>query len=179
MLRKKDTFEPKSEPTPIAPPQPSQVVRPAQRDSGGNPRSASSSGTVTNIGDQTQFVGDLTGNADLTIAGKFKGKVSLPKNKVTIDKTGVVEATIHANIISVKGKVEGQFNADTTFQVASSGYVKGDVKARNIILENECDFNGSIQMTKDSPSAESPQPTPQPPKSVGTQQPKPQKPEAS
>ncbi len=141
-------------------------------------RPVSSSAKSTYIGNNSQFVGDLSGSADLVIAGKFKGKVSLPKNNVTIEQTGIVEATIQAQMIEVKGKIEGQFNADHTFKVTSSGLVKGDVKSRNIVLESDCDFNGSIQMIKDETPPDSAQKAPQPPKSVAPQ-PAPQKPQSS
>ncbi len=164
MLRKKDPPEignesafstkPKSVVEPVTNPAARSNQQPAAR----------SAGSATYIGEHTQFVGDLTGSSDLSIVGKFKGKISIPKNTVTIEQTGLVEATINAKHIVVKGKIEGQFQAVDTFEVGNTGAVKGDVKARNIVLEHECDFNGSIQMTKEGATVDEPKPVPQPPK---------------
>jgi len=164
MLRKKDppeignqsTFSIK--PKPIVEP----VTNPAARSN--RQPAARSTGSSTYIGEHTQFIGDLTGSSDLSIVGKFKGKISIPKNTVIIEQSGLVEATINAKHIIVKGKIEGQFQAIDTFEVGNTGAVKGDVKARNIVLEHECDFNGSIQMTKEGAAVDEPKPVPQPPK---------------
>ncbi len=159
MLRSKRDNSPdhqKTAPAPQVPPAPS---RPSASVA---PNEKSRSNTsITVVGENMQFVGDMNGTNDLVIAGNFKGNISLPENQVTIQESGNAEAKIQSKSIVVKGHINGELIASDTAQFLSSGVFHGEVKTRRIVVEKECDFNGSIHMIKSAQRPQQSQPSAQ------------------
>src|SRR5438105_5307269 len=65
------------------------------------------------IGRSLVIKGDVSGSESLYIEGKVHGSISLAgsANRVTVGKTGVVVADLHAREIVVMGKVQGNLVA--------------------------------------------------------------------
>ena len=116
------------------------------------PVQSASTKTQTILSEDATVIGEIKGNSDVSISGKFEGNVSIPKNTATVELSGVAQATISANRVVIHGTVKGNLFGSDTVHVLSTGVVEGDIKSANVILEKACTFNGSIQMLTDSPS---------------------------
>ena len=113
--------------------------------------SQKSNSTETVLSEETTVTGEIKGNSDVSICGKFEGNVSIPNNTATVELTGLAQATINANRVVVHGTVKGNLYGSDSVHVLSTGVVEGDIKAVHVILEKACSFNGSIHMLTDSP----------------------------
>jgi cytoskeletal protein CcmA (bactofilin family) len=98
------------------------------------------------IGASISIKGELTGEEDLVIQGRFEGRVDLRQNNVTVGKSGHVKADIHGKIISVEGEVEGNLFGEEQIVIRRSGSVWGNITAARVSLEDGSKFKGSIDM---------------------------------
>ena len=101
---------------------------------------------VVNIGKSVQIKGELTGNEDLTIEGKFDGKIILKDHTLTIGANGHITAEINAKAVNVVGEVIGNITADDRVEVAATGSMQGDIAAPRVVLADGARFKGSIDM---------------------------------
>lgn len=134
-------------------------------------RSELASVDPTIISAQTTLKGELSGQSDIRIYGKFKGSIEANKNVVIIEETGHAEATVSAKNITIHGNLVGNATANDTLHLVSTGTVEGDIHAVNVILDKGSTFNGSVEMLRErkTKSAEA---------SASTSQPKPSRPAA-
>ena len=116
-------------------------------------RVADNSHTI--ISAQAITSGKIEGNSDVLICGKFEGSLNIPNNSVTVELSGLAQATLSAKNIIIQGTVNGNLYGSESVHILSSGVVDGDIKSANVILEKSCKFNGSIEMIKD-PAKEPP-----------------------
>ncbi|HEY6548903.1 MAG TPA: polymer-forming cytoskeletal protein [Vicinamibacteria bacterium] len=131
--RENETISPSAE-TPLAV-IPSTAVAPRRDSSGG-------------IGPSICIVGDITGEEDLTILGKVKGKIDLPGYHVTVGESGRVEADVTAKVVSVAGEVHGNLVAAEQILVRKTATMLGNLKAPRVGLEDGCCFRGSVDMER-------------------------------
>jgi cytoskeletal protein CcmA (bactofilin family) len=101
------------------------------------------------IGPSITIHGDVTGEEDLIVAGTIEGTVNLKENNLVIDENGHVMANITARIIRVDGEVKGELRASEKVVIKPSGNVNGDIRSPRVILEDGCQFKGSIDMESD------------------------------
>ena len=94
----------------------------------------------------SSVTGDVTGKSDVVIAGMFQGKVNIPEHTVTIDTGGKAKASVNAAKIVVHGTIIGDLQAVELVHIPSTGTIRGDIRAGNLILERGCTINGSIEM---------------------------------
>ena len=98
------------------------------------------------IGRSIQFRGDITGDEDLVIQGRVEGSVDLGQHAVTVGGDGEVIASIAGRVVTVEGRVEGNINGAEQIVLRSSSYVRGDLKAPKVVLENGARFRGLVDM---------------------------------
>lgn len=98
------------------------------------------------IGPSISIVGDITGDEDLTILGKVKGKIDLPKHDVTVGESGKVDADVHAKVVSVAGEVRGNLFAGEQILIRRTATMLGNLTAPRVGLEDGCCFRGSVDM---------------------------------
>lgn len=138
---------------------PQTAAAPAMPSSGGPGREVPAA-----IGRSISIVGDVTGDEDLTILGKLKGKIDLPRHSVTVGESGRVDADVHAKVVSVAGEVHGNLLAGEQILIRKTATMLGNLTAPRVGLEDGCCFRGSVEM-------ESPEkgrgPHPQPSRSAG------------
>jgi len=101
---------------------------------------------VVNIGKSVQIKGELTGNEDLTIEGRFDGKIVLKDHTLTIGANGHITAEINAKAVHVIGEVIGNITADDKVEVAATGSMQGDIASPRVVLADGARFKGSIDM---------------------------------
>jgi cytoskeletal protein CcmA (bactofilin family) len=98
------------------------------------------------IGRTLVIKGELSGAEALYIDGKIEGKISLPDNRVTIGRNGIVQANIIAREVVVMGKVSGNIDCSDRVDIRSEGSVTGDVSTIRISVEDGAVLKGGIQV---------------------------------
>ncbi|MFO0596901.1 MAG: bactofilin BacN [Myxococcaceae bacterium] len=97
------------------------------------------------IGKGITIRGSMTGGGGLVIEGRVEGQIAL-KNHLTIESSGVVEADIRADELTINGTASGNIDASTKVSINQSAKVNGDIKATRVVIEDGAVFNGSIEM---------------------------------
>lgn len=110
------------------------------------------------IGTGLLVSGELSGNEDVVVAGRFKGKISLPKNSLMVSNGGHVEADVSANAVQIEGRMAGDIHCDDKVTITATGQMEGTIVAPRVILVDGARFKGSIDM---DPPAETKKPAPQ------------------
>ncbi len=136
-------------PTPATTPEP---IRPAPTTSTAPAFEPASRTTAASeqasIGKGLSFKGEITGNESLFIDGKVEGSISLPGNRVTVGRNGVVTASVVAREIVVLGKIRGNVSASDRVDIRAEGSLTGDVAAARISIEDGAFFKGGIDIKK-------------------------------
>ena len=107
----------------------------------------------TVIGPQARMVGEISGDEDVLIEGRFEGKVRTDR-KVTIGGTGDVVGDLLARSVVVAGKVEGQILAQERAELLASAEVKGSVQAPKVVIAEGAQLQGSVAMSSGRGPAE-------------------------
>ncbi|MDR3792699.1 MAG: polymer-forming cytoskeletal protein [Terracidiphilus sp.] len=94
------------------------------------------------------FSGEITGSEPILIDGKVEGSINLPQSRVTVGRSGEVEASINAREIVVMGKVRGNIVAFDRVDIRAEGSVTGDVTGARVCIEDGAFFKGGIDIRK-------------------------------
>ena len=98
------------------------------------------------IGRGISLSGEVTGNEDLSIEGKVEGAVNLRDNVVNVSHSGEVRANITASTVNISGRVTGDIVGIEQVVLTKSAWVRGNIVAPRVNLENGSKFKGSIDM---------------------------------
>lgn len=98
------------------------------------------------IGTALLVSGELSGEEDVVVAGRFQGKISLPKNSLMVSKGGHVEADVAANAVQIEGRVVGDIRCADKVVITATGQMEGTIVAPRVILVDGAKFKGSIDM---------------------------------
>ena len=101
----------------------------------------------TILSEDIDFTGELTFNKPLMIKGKFTGEIKASSD-LYIGKEAVVTAQVEAELVSVKGRVEGNIKSHKNVELFSTSVIEGDIASPSIVMENGCNFNGICTMEK-------------------------------
>ncbi len=102
------------------------------------------------IGLEVKVQGDLSGKEDLIINGTVEGSINFHESNVFIGKKGKVNADVTANSIVVEGEVKGGMRGNEQIIIKPTGRVFGDLRAPRVILNDGCQFKGSVDMEEKS-----------------------------
>jgi len=94
--------------------------------------------------------GDISGTEDLVLEGRMEGTINLSKNEVLIGPDGQIKADITALKVSIEGSVTGDIRGSERVVINHSGRVEGNIVAPRVVLEDGCQFKGSVEMNVDS-----------------------------
>jgi cytoskeletal protein CcmA (bactofilin family) len=113
---------------------------------------APSSATV--IGPKSRFVGEISGDEDIVIQGRFEGNIKINR-KVTVAASGELKGDLHAKLVVVGGRVHGQIRADERAELLASASVEGNVNAPKVVIAEGAQLQGNVAMstTAASPAA--------------------------
>jgi len=112
------------------------------------------------LGQSLVFKGELEAEEDLMIDGRVEGTITHRAQHLTIGPHGDVRADIMANRVLVQGRVTGNIRATEAIVIEPSAHVAGNLFAPRIGLKEGAEFDGRIQMTRNSPAEDSkPQPS--------------------
>ena len=135
---------------------------PASNPNSHNPvKTVSSPVEQATIGRSLVIKGEISGSESLYVDGRIEGKITLPDNRVTVGRNGVVQASITAREIVIMGKVNGNIECGDRVDIRSEGSVTGDVSTIRISVEDGAILKGGIQVRSVEPKPEKHQTHPQ------------------
>jgi cytoskeletal protein CcmA (bactofilin family) len=97
------------------------------------------------VGPRSRFVGELSGEDDVVVAGRVEGTVRASE-RVTVAPGGDVEGDIHARTVFVQGRVHGQIFAGEKAELSASAVVEGSVEAPKIVISEGARLEGTVAM---------------------------------
>ena len=128
---------------------------PASNPNSNNPvKTISSPVEQATIGRSLVIKGEISGSESLYVDGRIEGKITLPDNRVTVGRNGVVQASITAREIVIMGKVNGNIECGDRLDIRSEGSVTGDVSTVRISVEDGAVLKGGIQVRSVEPKPE-------------------------
>ncbi|MGD8539727.1 MAG: polymer-forming cytoskeletal protein [Candidatus Aminicenantes bacterium] len=101
---------------------------------------------VTLLGATIDIKAEITGEEDLVIEGKFRGRIDLKNNDLTVENNADVDAEIQARNITIKGRVKGNIHASGKVYIEKEGQMVGDIAAARISIVEGAQFKGSMKM---------------------------------
>ena len=101
---------------------------------------------TTYFGKNLKIKGNVSGNGNMIIMGKFDGEFDL-KGEITISEPARVKGNVKAGILSVKGNVDGNLTATTRVNIEKTAKIKGRIITPKITVVEGAQFNGEIEMT--------------------------------
>lgn len=100
------------------------------------------------IGASLEIKGRITADEDLQIDGKVEGPVSVRGHRLTVGRSGQVNAEVSARELVVFGKVTGNINANDRVEIKKDGAVIGDIQTTRISIEDGAIFKGRIEIDR-------------------------------
>jgi cytoskeletal protein CcmA (bactofilin family) len=107
------------------------------------------------LDDGSELEGKYTCTGTVMLDAKLRGEITA-RDTLIIGDHGVVEATVRAGTLIVRGQVVGNVTASESVELKSSARVTGDVEAPVIVMEKGAMLDGRCRMTKDKPAEASP-----------------------
>jgi cytoskeletal protein CcmA (bactofilin family) len=126
----------KSSATPAAPTQPTPILTPKEITPKNRAESVFGAGVT--------IEGKIEGDADVRIAGKFKGEIQV-KGDLTIEKGAHLTAKITAANVTIGGELEGNVVASAQVKLLESGQLLGDLKANSLIVAAGSRMRGHVE----------------------------------
>jgi cytoskeletal protein CcmA (bactofilin family) len=127
------------------------------------PVSAVSNQEKTVIGQHISVEGTIRGKENLVIEGSLKGTIELEKHQVTVGSKGNVEAEIHADNVTISGRLVGNIKAQGKVEVTKEADFSGEIKAKRISVEDGAYLKAVIELERESDKKDLPPSKPQSP----------------
>jgi cytoskeletal protein CcmA (bactofilin family) len=106
------------------------------------PRSALAS-TAFRVGEKLSIKGEIAGEGDLELAGRFEGVVNV-QGTVVIGDRAEVDADITAATIIVGGKVRGNLSAAGRVEILPQGVLTGNLRSGSFAAADGASVKGEI-----------------------------------
>ena len=94
----------------------------------------------------SKIVGKIFADTDFRIDGEVEGTITC-NGKVVIGQKGILKGSISCVNAEIIGTVEGDVVVSESLSLRSSDVIKGDVKTKVLIVEQNAVFNGTCSMT--------------------------------
>jgi cytoskeletal protein CcmA (bactofilin family) len=91
------------------------------------------------------FTGVINFEKPLMVKGKVNGEI-LARGDLYVDENASVKAKVEANIVSARGKIQGNIKAKSRVELFATAMVTGDIVCPEIEIESGCKFNGHCNM---------------------------------
>lgn len=112
-------------------------------------RSVDESELSTVLASDVEFEGEMSFDEPVLIKGSFRGRIS-SGTSLYIGETANVMADVHAELVSVQGKLKGDIAAARRLELFSGSQLRGSVVSPDIIMQSGAELNGTVKM--ESPS---------------------------
>jgi cytoskeletal protein CcmA (bactofilin family) len=102
--------------------------------------------TIAVIGPSITIKGEIHGGESVLVEGRVEGTVSLNGHQFIVGEDGQVAADVHAREVEVRGQLNGDIRSTEKVLICASGKVRGNVHSPRVVLEDGCQFKGSVDM---------------------------------
>jgi len=99
------------------------------------------------LDDGNEIVGKYTCSGTVMLDARLRGEITA-NDTLVIGDHGVVEATVRAVVLVIRGKLIGKATASERVELKSSARVTGDVEAPVIVVEEGAVLDGQRRTTK-------------------------------
>jgi cytoskeletal protein CcmA (bactofilin family) len=100
-------------------------------------------GGAFRIGEKLSIKGEVIGEGDLELAGRFEGIISV-SGRVVVGDRAEVDADITATTIVVGGKVRGNLNASGRVEILPQGVLTGNLKSGSFAAADGALVKGEV-----------------------------------
>ena len=102
--------------------------------------------SVSYVGPSVFFKGEITAHEGLVIEGEMEGTIRHDGRNFTVGKQGRVRAKIHAKVIDVRGRVDGEIFGEEIVHLHPTAVVTGTINCMRILMDDGAEFNGTLNM---------------------------------
>ena len=110
---------------------------------------------MTTIGPSITITGQLTSREDMTIHGAVNGKISMEHGALLVAPGAKVEANVEVGQMTVHGRFSGDIAATGRVELTPTAVVAGTLLAPAVILQDGAQFNGEMEIQRQSKGAAS------------------------
>jgi cytoskeletal protein CcmA (bactofilin family) len=103
-------------------------------------------GSATILSSTARFVGEMTTDEEVILAGTFEGVLRTSRS-VQVTTTGTVNGEVHAESVTILGRVLGPVHAVDRIELRGGAHVDGDLAARSVRIHDDVFFNGHCRVT--------------------------------
>ena len=103
------------------------------------------------LGSGLQLRGEISGEGDFDIYGRFEGEIDV-SGRVVVSDTAQVDANINAASIVIAGKVRGNLSATTHLDILPTGVLTGTLKAGSFSAAEGSSVKGEIWLERAEPA---------------------------
>ena len=95
------------------------------------------------VGARLSFRGEVSGEGDFHIAGKFEGDINVT-GRVLVSEGAEVDANINAQAIVIGGTVRGNLSASTRVEILPTGVLTGSLKTGSFMAADGASVKGEV-----------------------------------
>jgi cytoskeletal protein CcmA (bactofilin family) len=132
------------------------------------------SANASRIGPGLKIHGVISGDSDLIVEGETNGKIYLSNARVTVAKSGKVQADIEGLEINIEGSVQGNLKATDRIRLGAASNVQGSLMTPRIAIEDGARLRGKVEMTRAGETVKAAESKPAPMKVEAKPEPKPE-----
>ena len=114
--------------------------------------SAPAAKALATLGSGLTVKGQISGDEDLQVEGKFEGPITLKGQRLTVGSAGEIVSDVHAREVIVYGKVRGNLFAEDRVEVKKDGSVIGNITGGRVLIEDGAYLKGQIEIQRNSGS---------------------------
>ncbi len=107
-------------------------------------------GNKTIIGEGITIEGTIRGKEDLIIEGTVKGKIEVGGNHLTVGRNGMVEAEIHAESVTISGRLKGNVQAVGRVAITEEADFNGEIRAKTISVQDGAFLKAVIELEREA-----------------------------
>ena len=101
---------------------------------------------VSEFGSTLVFRGVLSADEEILIQGTVEGTIAHHKKTLIVGKQGRVNGLIHADYVTIEGRVDGDIHGDVFVRLAEGADVSGDIFCPRVSIDDGARFNGTMHM---------------------------------
>lgn len=116
---------------------------------------STSANTKNTLSSDVEIKGNLRFGGELLFEGKIEGEIQ-SEGTLNLGDSAVVNGSINATNVVVRGKVNGNITAKEKIEIKSKAEIFGDIKASKLSIEEGVTFVGRTEV---NPNKVTPMPT--------------------
>jgi cytoskeletal protein CcmA (bactofilin family) len=90
--------------------------------------------------------GEISGNEDLTIAGRVEGEINLAGRVLTLAPGSHVTGHVAAGTVVASGEFDGSISASARLEIRSTAVVSGDLNTPSLFVADGAEVNATVKM---------------------------------